>query len=152
MAHRAWAYLVSVVLIGAVLWPLQQRKPTDSFPLSIYPMFAKPRPSEVTIDHVLAIGAGGRERPVPPELVGHSEVLVVDAIVSRMVRRRSSALTLCKAVAERVKADSDHGWVERLEVRSDRYVVRSYFSGSKKPIYSRRHATCRPDGRDVGAP
>jgi len=142
--RRAWAYLVSATLVGAVLWPLQKAKPKDDFPLSTYPMFSRKRPSEVSIDHVVAV-AGERQEALPPDLVASGEVLQAKATITQKLRRgRRGAEELCRQVAERMAADEDYAWADRIEVRSDRYLVLGYFSGARKPIWSRVHARCRP--------
>jgi hypothetical protein len=144
--RRAWAYLVSVTLVGAVLWPLQQNDPKDSFPLSTYPMFSRKRPTELSIDHVLAV-AGSRQEAIPPKLVASGEVLQAKTTISQKLRRgRRGAEELCRMVAERVADEGDYGWAEHIEVRSDRYLVLGYFSGAKKPIWSRVHARCDRSG------
>ena len=140
--RRAWAYSVSLLLVGAVLWPLQQRPPRDSFPLSTYPMFSRKRPTELSIDHVVAI-ADARQEAVPPNLVASGEVLQAKATITQKLRRgRRGAEELCREVAERLQGEGDWSWARHLEVRSDRYLVLGYFSGSKKPIWSRMHARC----------
>jgi hypothetical protein len=157
LSQRAWGYLVSLGLIGAVLWPLQQAKPKDSFPLSTYPMFSRKRPSEVSIDHVVGVGASGRQEAIPPRFVASGEVLQAKITISQKLKRgRKGALELCKQVAARLADEEAYGWVERVEVRSDRYLVVGYFSGARKPIWSRRHASCpvgsKADSSPTAAP
>lgn len=140
--RRAWAYTVSASLVGAVLWPLQQTKAEDSFPLSTYPMFSKRRPTELSLDHVVAVAAT-RQRAVPPPLVASGEVLQAKATITQKLRQgRRGAEALCREVAERLREDEDWRWADHVEVRSDRYLVLGYFSGAKKPIWSRVHARC----------
>lgn len=149
---RAWAYLVSLALIGAVLWPLQQNEPKDSFPLSIYPMFSKARPTEASIDHVVAVATDGRQQAVPPHLVASGEVLQAKVAISHTLERgRRGAEELCRKVAAALVDQPDWSWAERVEVRSDRYLVLGYFSGARKPVWSRVHARC-PLHPERGAP
>ena len=144
--RRAFAYTVSLTLVGAVLWPLQQNEPKDGFPLSTYPMFSRKRPTELSVDHVVAV-SGTRHEAVPPELVASGEVLQAKATITQKLRRgRRGAEELCRQVAERLRSDDDWRWAEHVEVRSDRYLVLGYFSGAKKPIWSRRHARCALQG------
>ena len=140
--RRAWAYSVSLALVGAVLWPLQQNKPEDSFPLSTYPMFSRKRPTELSLDHVVAVSAA-RQEAVPPKLVASGEVLQAKATITQKLRRgRRGAEDLCRQVADRLRGEEDWRWANHVEVRSDRYLVLGYFSGAKKPIWSRVHARC----------
>lgn len=145
--QRVWAYGVSLALVGAVLWPLQQQRPKDSFPLSTYPMFSRKRPTEVSIDHVVGVGPGGRQEAIPPDLVASGEVLQAKITISQKLRRgRRGAEELCEQVAARLAGRSAYAWVERVEVRSDRYLVVGYFTGARKPVWSRRHAQCAVPG------
>jgi hypothetical protein len=103
---RAAALIVSIGLIGATLSPLLRRPYDDGFPLSTYPMFAAPRPRQLTVSYPLGATADGRRRYLSPELVGSGEVLQAYAIVDRAVAQRGAALRgLCEAIARRV-ADS----------------------------------------------
>ncbi len=144
--RRAFAYTVSLTLVGAVLWPLQQTKPKDDFPLSTYPMFSRKRPTELSIDHVVAV-AGTRQQAVPPHLVASGEVLQAKATITQKLRRgRRGAEELCRHVADRLRHEDGWTWADHVEVRSDRYLVLGYFSGAKKPIWSRKHAVCDTKG------
>jgi hypothetical protein len=103
---RAAALIASVGLIGATLSPLFCRPVDDGFPLSTYPMFAAPRPRQLTASYPLGVTADGRRRYLSPALVGSSEVLQAYAIVDRAVAQRGAAIRgLCEAIARRV-ADS----------------------------------------------
>ncbi len=142
LGERWWSYLVSAVAIGAVLYPLQTDPQVDSFPLSTYPMFTAERPPFADIDHVVGVGRG-RRAPIPPGLVASGEVLQAKVAVAETLRRgRRGAQALCRQVAERVAQSGDLGWVEHLEVRSDRYQVLGYFSSARAPVTSRLHARC----------
>ena len=60
--RRPLAAIVSIVLCGAALEPLL-RAPgdpdSDDFPLSTYPMFAAPRPAELTLAWARGMAPGG---------------------------------------------------------------------------------------------
>ena len=140
--ERWWGWAVSAAFVGAVLYPLQTDPPTDSFPLSTYPMFTSKRPPHADVDHVVAI-AGERSEVVPPALVYSSEVLQTQQSVKKTIRRgRRAAKKLCSDVAARVAEESDLSWATHIEVRGDRYMVLGYFSSARQPIRSRKHARC----------
>jgi hypothetical protein len=106
---RASALVVSIALIGATLSPLLRRPAEDGFPLSTYPMFARPRPRQLTMSYPLGVTAGGGRRYLSPALVGSAEVLQALAIVERAVARGGAAvLVLCEAIARRVAASPAH--------------------------------------------
>lgn len=131
-----WGAIVSVVMLAAVAAPLVHG--VDSFPLSTFPMFSKARPPEVDIDHVVAVDATGKEWALPPSLVMRGEVLQTKVAITQAIRSRR-ARELCREVAARVNDSA----VVKVEVRSDRYRVRDYFSSGRKPLASRLHARCK---------
>lgn len=145
MLERAYGYVVSVLLLGAVVYPLQAEPRRDSFPLSTFPMFSKARPAFITLDHVVGIsGDAKRTEPIPPGVVFSSEVLQTKVAIRNTVRAgRRATRALCTEVRKRVAADPDLAWVEWVEVRTDRYQVAGYFTGARKPVWSRKHARCR---------
>jgi hypothetical protein len=143
MFHRAYGYVVSAVLLGAVVYPLQTEPQRDSFPLSTFPMFSKARPAFITIGHVVGVGADKQMRPIPPEIVASGEVLQAKVAIRDTIRRgRRATVALCDQVRQRVAADPDFAWVERIEIRTDRYQVSGYFTGARKPVSTRKHASC----------
>ena len=104
--ERAWAWVVSIAVLGAVLWPLGWTSGRDSFPLSSYPMFAHGRRSaELRAIYAVATDGRGERRYVPPELVANREVLQARAVLDRAARggKRGSAL-LCGEIAGRIAA------------------------------------------------
>jgi hypothetical protein len=106
---RAFALIASIALIGAALSPVLRRPADDGFPLSTYPMFARPRPAQLTMSYPLGVTAAGGRRYLSPELIGSSEVLQAQAIVERAVGRRGATLqALCEAIARRVAASAAH--------------------------------------------
>lgn len=143
MLERAYGYVVSALLLGAVVYPLQTEPPRDSFPLSTFPMFSKSRPAFITIGHVVGVGADGQTLPIPPDLVASGEVLQAKVAIHNTIQRgRRATQQLCAEVTARIAADPDYAWVVSVEVRTDRYQVAGYFSGARKPVWSRTHARC----------
>jgi hypothetical protein len=139
-ATRVW--LVSLVLLAAVLAPLGWPQ-HDSFPFSTYPMFAGTAASSIDVEHVVAIDGAGRVTVVPPELVASREVLQAKrSIVEAIGRGRGAVAELCRAIAARVAAAHSPAGAVALEVRSDTFQVRGYFSGSRTPVKSTVHARC----------
>src|SRR5437773_2327725 len=62
------AFLSSLVMIGAVLWPVQQnwrKPPHDSFPLSYYPMFSAKREAIETFHYLVGRDAEGKRYLIP---------------------------------------------------------------------------------------
>lgn len=148
MTHlRAYPTAVSALLLAAVLAPLAWPPGRDSFPLSPYPMFARPRPRVATIPHVVARMADGRALVVPPEHLGTDEVMQAFVTVQRAVARGpAAALRLCRRVAASVATDPAFAGLRAVEVRTDAFDVLAYFTTSRRPLRGRTHARCRPDG------
>jgi hypothetical protein len=101
---RVAAAVVSIVLIGATLWPLHRRPADDGFPLSTYPMFAWKRPTQLRMSYALGESPAGR-RYLSPRVVGSGEVLQARATIERAVGRGGRTLAeLCQAIARNVGA------------------------------------------------
>jgi hypothetical protein len=141
-AAYLWGSAVSVTMLVAVASPLWHGE--DDYPLSTYPMFSKARPAEIDIEHLVGVSADGRERKLPPSLVMRGEVLEAKVAISSAIARQEAA-ALCAAVAQR--APGFDPTLVRVEVRSDRYRVRSYFAGDRSPLASQVHARCRVGAR-----
>jgi len=146
MLERGWSYLFSVVLVVAIFYPLQTQPLRDSFPLSTYPMFTTKRPAYADIDHVVGVAGDDRSEVIRPGLVASSEVLQTKMVITEALRQgRRGAKQLCEQVSRRVADDADLGWVQHIEVRSDRYMVLGYFGSARKPVRSNLRARCEVD-------
>jgi hypothetical protein len=106
--HRVAAVVVSVLLVGATLWPLLRSPYDDSFPLSTYPMFASRRPTLQTYSYALGETSTGKRRTLEPSVVGTNEVLQALTIIERAVAgRKGEVAELCDSIAARVAADEE---------------------------------------------
>lgn len=149
--ERAWAWVVSIAVMGAVLWPLGWKSGRDSFPLSSYPMFAHGRRSaELRAIYAVATDGRGERRYVPPELVANREVLQARAVLDRAARGgNQGAALLCDEIAGRIAAGgggdpfAGAAFVQIIRGKHDAGV---YFDtgalGSEKVL-----ARCRVEGR-----
>jgi hypothetical protein len=141
---RPSALLVGIAVLGAMSWPMFRDPPTDSFPLSTYPMFSRHRPTVVALDHVVGVRTDGRREVIPPGTVASREVLQTKVLIRDTVRRgRKATMQLCRQVATRVSASE----FEKVEIRHDAYRVLPYFDGDRKPVKSRVHARCAVGGK-----
>src|SRR5262245_49850109 len=67
------AALLSLLMIGAVLWPIQENlraKPRDNFPLSYYPMFSNKREAVETFYYMVGRDAKGTRYQIPYRSIG----------------------------------------------------------------------------------
>jgi hypothetical protein len=128
---RAWGTLL--VALAAVLWPLAHGR--DGYPLSTYPMFARPRPVRERVDR--AIGRrGGVPVQLPLSAVGGEEPMQVVMTLGREIRAGRSA-TLCADVARRVAADRDLAGVDEVEIATEVHDALAYFGDRRPPPVSR---------------
>jgi hypothetical protein len=125
-ARRWLAYLVGLGLPVAVLSPIWSGAP-DSFPLSTYPMFARPR-GQPTLHTLVGVTADGSERRLSPELVGSNEVLQAKVLIQRSVAEGSEAMAqLCESTAARVAQDVAFRELQALAIVARRYDPVDYF-------------------------
>ena len=140
-AHTVRAGLVSAVVAALVVAPLFRQPPTDSFPLSTYPMFSDPIDALVDVGTVVGRAAGG-ERIVlsPTEIGGTDEVILAGATVDEAIRGgRVAVESLCASVADRIDPATT---IAELEVVTERYDAIAYFAGDTQPIDVVVHARC----------
>jgi hypothetical protein len=126
--------VVSVAVLAAVVSPVARdpaRSESDGFPLSTYPMFARPRSTVLAMDYALGLveapadGADGddrRPRFLAPRLVGSSEVLQARAILARAIGAgRGAQAELCTDIAARVAAEPALAAVTAVALVSGRH-------------------------------
>lgn len=132
---------VGVASLAAVLSPLASMN-DDSFPISSYPMFARPR-GQPTLYAVIARAGDGSERRLAPSWLGSSEVLQAKVLIQRSVERGPEATReLCRNVAERIAAAPDASELRSVEVVRRRYDPIAYFVTGPQPLEQERLARC----------
>jgi len=137
--ERWTGLLVGLVASVAVLAPLLSPD-ADSFPLSSYPMFARPR-GQPTLYALAARASDGSERRLPPSALGSSEVLQAKVLIQRSVEQGPAAMrALCREVAARVAADTAD--VRSIEIVRRRYDPIDYFVTGPTPIEQARLESC----------
>jgi hypothetical protein len=132
--RRPLAAIVSIGLCGAALEPLL-RAPgdpdSDDFPLSTYPMFAAPRPAELTMAWARGVAPGGR-RALAPEHVGTGEVMQAFATLQRAASGGpDDGAALCRAIAARVAGDAARGDVVEIELVVGTYDAVRWLAGNE---------------------
>ena len=131
LRERAWAYLVALGALGAMLWPLRSGA-RDSFPLSTYPMFASQRGTPVLFAAV-AVTRDGEERSIPAALVASGEVLQTKVLIQRTVERgRAAVRELCERTAEKLAREPAD--LAAVEIVRRRYDPIEYFESGPRPI------------------
>ena len=140
--RRVQAYIVTVVIVIAVMLPVFGDPRNDSFPFSTYPMFSGLKDSTASIDHVVGVAGDGSRTVLPPESVANDEVLQARATIRQAVRQGPDAAErLCQQAAVWVY-ESRWEKIETVEVLTDRFDTLAYFNGDKSPMSSVLHARC----------
>lgn len=140
---RANLFLSYAVAIGAIAITLSPLLPgsVDSFPLSTYPMFARPR-DELTLHALIAIAPDGSEQPIGPELLAGGEVLQAKALIQNSVARGPRAMAeLCELALQRLAAGPEPRRGISVQLVRQRYRPLDYFLGERRPL--ERHSLQR---------
>lgn len=136
---------VGLVATGAVLSPLATAA-GDSFPISTYPMFARPR-GQPTLYAAIARAADGSERRLTPSLVGSEEVLQAKVLIARSVEQGpAAAQALCQAIAGRIAASPSGADLRAVEIVRRRYDPIAYFVSGPEPLEQAVLQTCPVPG------
>src|SRR5262245_1374867 len=132
--ERLGALTGIVVGLGAtiaVLSPLGAMD-RDSFPISSYPMFARPRVLP-DLFAVVARTADGMEVRLAASVVASSEPLQIKVVIQRSVEQGPEAmLALCRGVAARVAGGPDA--LRSVEIVRRRFDPIAYFERGPEPI------------------
>ena len=136
----------------AVLSPLGAMD-RDSFPISSYPMFARPR-GQPELYAVVARATDGSEVRLPASMVASSEPLQTKVLIERSVQQGPEAMqALCRAVAARVAELPEP--LRSVEIVRRRYDPIAYFTRGPEPLERERLSSCRVPrrpGSPKGAP
>lgn len=154
MGWRIHGYAVVLCIVFAVSLPFTWPAKRDSFPLSNYPMFSRPRPNAmVTIQYAVGVTADGARRHLAPEFIANDEVLQARAVLSRAVRGGSRAATeLCHRIAGRVAADEALGAVIEVRIVTGTHDSVAYLTGRDRVGRERLHVRCPVPGREGDEP
>jgi hypothetical protein len=140
--QRCIGLAVGLGATAAVLSPLATMD-ADSFPISSYPMFARPR-GQPTLFAAIARAADGSERRLPPSAVGSSEVLQTKVLIQRSVEQGPQAMqALCRTIAERVAASPEARELRSVEIVRRRYDPIAYFVSGPEPLEQERLDSCK---------
>jgi hypothetical protein len=126
---------------AAVLSPLLTHA-DDSFPISTYPMFARPR-GQPTLYAAIGRAADGSERRLAPSLIGSAEVLQAKVLITRSVEQGPAATqAFCRGVAARVASSSSAAELRDVEIVRRRYDPIAYFVNGPAPLEQELVQSC----------
>ena len=129
--------------VAVLLWPAVDPSPSDGFPVSTYPMFARRSGPVVRLATVVGLDAAGEVHRLSPEAISDTDEVVLAAEQVRLAVRegRASVTALCHEVAARVD-DPDLRTIEvRTEVRDAVADVRASEAATDVHV----HARCPAD-------
>jgi hypothetical protein len=145
---RLYGSIVSLVVCLTVFSPVRQNfaePPKDDFPLSWFPMFARPRPEYEKVDHVVGFDAEGKRYKV-----GHTWWTAggfnQGSTQLRGIRKRGSAALepFCARVAEKIASrSSDLDAVTEIKIMYGTYSRERWFRyGERKPLREKVVHSC----------
>jgi len=140
------ATLLSLALVGAVLWPIHQnwrKQPRDSFPLSYYPMFSAKREPVEFFYYLVARDEQGTRYYVPYQLIGPGGHNSNRRQIRRIVNEGRAA-ELARSVARRLGRQDDLPWLKivTVSVVRGKFAVDDYFHGKQEPVSEQITASC----------
>ncbi len=139
------AFLCSLAMIGAVLWPVQQNwraQPRDNFPLSYYPMFSAKREAIETFHYLVGRDADGKRYLIPHTFFGSGGLNAVRRQINKLIRE-GRAEEIVRRVSKRLAARERGDWAKIISVAvvTGRYSVDDYFHGKKEPVSEKIRAS-----------
>ncbi len=142
---RWYAIFVSLVVVTMTMWPVGQMfsdTPSDSFPLSWYPMFHRPRSGVEKHAYVVAIDGAGEERILPGRYWDKGGMNQQREHLAGVVRRGAAAATeTCEAVARKL-ARRPSTWAI-VEIRLGVFSLERWFGeGDRTPLNWATVARC----------
>jgi hypothetical protein len=149
--ERLRAYLLSSVLLGAVVLPAFRDPTVDGYPFSTYPMFSNRRGRTNAVTSAVAIAADASEVKVPPAYVANAETMQAFYTLVRAVRAgQQESEELCQVIARRLPEASDQALARavRVELVTESVDAIDYLAGRARPFDRRVHASC-PVPREV---
>lgn len=131
--------LVSVALTLLILQPAFLDPRQDSFPLSTFPMFSRPKPDPgLVLTQVLAVLPDGSRQPLPPRLAtGNEEVIqTLRMIRDQVYGEKKRAAAFCEDVAARVREAPKEPWNEAvaIEIARSHFDTVAYFETTPEPV------------------
>lgn len=146
LRNKTVARCISVLVVLVVLSPVVQnwrKKPSDSFPLSYFPMFTQKRQPEMKVTYLVGLDGAGNRHKVPYKFAGNGGLNQVRKQIAAKVRR-DEAEDLCGKVAQKLAKRDAPPYADLTEVRvvTGKYSLDGYFTGDKSPRDEVVHASC----------
>ncbi len=146
LSEKTLPALFSFFLIVLILSPIIENwrtKPTDSFPLSYYPMFTTKRGATETVTHLVGLDESGNRYLIPHRFAGTGGMNQVRKQISKSARN-ADAPQFCQTIAEKValRSGERYGKIVKVLILSGEYNLNDYFAGAKNPVAEKIHIEC----------
>ena len=138
--YRTYPLLVTLLVCGAVLSPIAENfkePPRDDFPLSWYPMFARPRPTWETPVYVVGVDPDGKRQKLSQvwwTAGGFNQGAT--QLIQAAQAGKSKLAPLCERIAKKVakkKSPELEGVVEVAILRGKYSLDRWFREGNHQP-------------------
>jgi hypothetical protein len=140
--ERIFAYVVSLGMLGATVAPGLGDPTDDSYPLSTYPMFARPK-AKTNIPFAEGIDDVGHAIRLGPEVIANDEAMQAVHTLRRAINGGPERLEqLCLRVAERTAADKRLERVVTVRLAEGQFDSIGYFLGATEPETRTTHHEC----------
>lgn len=152
---KAWAHVLAIGLILAIVAPIHKQlrgSRGDSFPLSWYPMFSRPRPALQPVTYMLGITASGDRHVVHTKHSVRGAMNRARRQLTRLAHKPRTAQTLCDKVAARFakRRRGTMSEVVQIWLVQGKFDLDSYFADQHKaPVSERIKWACQVPGRTV---
>ena len=126
--------------VAVLLWPAVDPTPSDGFPVSTYPMFARRSGPVVRLATVVGLDADGHVHRLDPHTIGGGDevVLASEQVRLAVAEGAASVAALCGEVAARV----EDPFIERVEVRTEVRDAVADVRARRPPLDVEVHARC----------
>jgi hypothetical protein len=130
-------------VVLAVASPLLRSATDDGYPLSTFPMFAKPR-EQPTFYSAEGVRADRSRVTVSDDLIANGAAMqAIRTLRSAHAQGKRALRQLCERIAKQVPQDLRLQHVERVEIVSARYDPIAYFVSGPAPLEREVLHKCR---------
>ncbi len=135
--------MLLLLLAAVILWPAVQPDPSDGFPVSTYPMFARRSGTVVRLATAVGLDASGDVHRLGPGTIsgGDEVILAAEQVRLAVAEGAASVAALCREIAARVD-DAD---LVTVEVRTERRDAVADVKARHDAIDVDVHARCEVD-------
>ena len=132
--------MLLLLLAGVLLWPAVQPHPSDGFPVSTYPMFARRSGTVVRLATAVGLDAAGEVHRLGPHTIsgGDEVVLAAEQLRLAVAEGDESVAALCREIARRV----DDAEIVTVEVRTEMRDAVDDVKARREAIDTVVHARC----------